>query len=121
MKKELFEQIKKELMTMGIILILSVLAFKIIFLSESFFVVLRTVISIFWIVFLPGFFVMLYWREKLKFYERLIIGALVATAITGISSYYFGLMGIHIKYHAIILPLIMILVGILINLKEIKK
>jgi len=36
----------------------------------------------------------------------------------GISSYYLGLIGLNIKYHAIILPLVLILVGIGANLRN---
>ena len=85
MKKENFEQLKNELITLGIIFLLVVVGFRMIFLAESFNTILRTVISIFWIFVLPGFAVMFYWNDKLRFYERLIIGICAGTAIIGIS------------------------------------
>lgn len=111
MKKEAFEQIKKELIMMAVIFILTLLAFKAAFLQEDFFVVLRTVTAIFWILIVPGFAVMSYWQEELKFYERLIIGIGTGTVLVGLLSYYTGLMGLHVKYHAILLPSFIILAG----------
>ena len=111
MRKEAFEQMKKELAIISAIFVLTFLAFKAIFLSEDFFIVLRTVAAIFWVLVLPGFAIMLYWREELKFYERLIIGIGVGTALIGLLSYYTGLMSLHVKYHAILLPLAIILAG----------
>ena len=111
MRKEAFEQMKKELAIISVIFVLTLIAFKIIFLSEDFFVVLRTVTAIFWILVLPGFVIMSYWQEELKFYERLVIGIGVGTALIGLLSYYAGLAGLHVKYHAILLPLVIILAG----------
>ena len=118
MKKELFEQLKRELVIIAIMFVLILTAFKIIFVSESFFVVSRTVLAIFWLIFLPGYALTFYWIEKLKLYERLIIGIAISTAIMGLLSYYLGLLGLHIKFHSLLLPIILIFVGIMINLKE---
>ena len=90
MKKEVSEHIKKELAIISAIFILTFIAFKVIFLPEDFFIVLRTVAAIFWVLVVPGFVIMLYWREELKFYERLIIGIGVGTVLVGLLSYYTG-------------------------------
>ena len=121
MKKEILSKLKKEICIIGILLVLFILIFKIIFFKENLMVVFRTVLSLFWMFIIPGYFILFYWKEKLNFTERLIIGIALSAAITGIFSYYLGIIGINIKYHTIILPLIMIFIGILINLKEIKK
>ena len=113
MKKEAFEQLKKELLIIVLIFIAALIAFKVIFLPESFLVVFRTVLAIFWLLVLPGFFIMFYWREELKFFERLIIGIAVGTSIIGLASYYIGLMGLNIKHHTILLPSIMIAAGLI--------
>ena len=114
MRKEAFEQMKNELIIMAVIFILTLLAFKAVFLQENFLVVLRTVTSIFWILIMPGFVIMSYWQEELKFYERLIIGIGVGTVLVGLLSYYAGLAGLHVKYHAILLPLAIMLAGFII-------
>ena len=118
MKKEVFEQIKKEFAIISVIFILTFLAFKVIFLPEDFFIVLRTVAAIFWVLVVPGFAVMLYWRKELKFYERLVIGIGIGTVLVGLLSYYTGLMGLHVKYHAILLPLAIIIAGLVLAISR---
>ena len=118
LKKEAFELIGKELKYIGIVFALVFVGLKIAFYKESLLVVLRTSISLLWLFVLPGYFLMLYWREKLGFLERLIIGIALAAAVTGIVSYYLGLAGLHIRYHHFLLPALLIVIGIFINLKE---
>ena len=117
MKKEVFEVAKKEFQFIGILFLLSMAIFKIAFFRESFIVLFRSVLSLFWLFVLPGYFIMFYWREKLEFVERIVIGIAVAAGIIGIFSYYVGLIGLNIKYHIFLLPLVIILVGSLINVK----
>jgi hypothetical protein len=50
--------------------------------------------------------------------ERLIIGTATSTAIIGISSYYLGLIGLHVKYHGIIIPAALISIGVLSLLRR---
>ena len=120
MKKEILNKLKKEMSIIGILLISFILIFKIVFFKENLMVIFRIIISIFWMFALPGYAIMFYWNNKLGFTERLIIGIALSAAIMGIFSYYLGIIGLNIKYHSIILPLIMILTGIFVNIKEIK-
>ena len=117
MRKEVFEQLKKELVLVGAIFAIIVLTAKLVFIKEELFVVLRAIASIFWLIVLPGYFIMFYWSQELKFFERLIIGIGVATAVTGLLSYYTGLIGVHIKYHIFLLPLVIIIVSVLVSLR----
>jgi len=121
LKKEVFSLVKKELQYVGILFILSLIAFKTAFFKETLIVIFRNVLSLFWLFVLPGYFLMLYWQEKLGFTERFIIGIALAAAIIGIFSYYLGLMGLNIKYHTILLPLILILFGVIINIRKAKE
>lgn len=118
LKKEVFELVKKELQYIGILFLLVLIIFKIAFYKENLIVLFRNVLSLFWLFALPGYFIMLYWKEKLGFLERFIIGIALSAAIIGIFSYYIGLIGLNIKYHAIVLPLVLILIGIVINLRN---
>ena len=118
MKKELFETIKKEFQYIALLFLIVLIIFKIAFYKENFIVLFRYVLSLFWLYVLPGYFIILYWKDKLRFTERFVIGSVFAAVIIGIASYYFGLLGLNIKYHTIILPLILILVGIAINLRK---
>lgn len=119
MKKEVFDF--KELKYMGLLFIIAIIIFKIAFFKEGFIILIRNVLSIFWLFVLPGYFLMLYWKEKLEFTERFVIGIVLSAAIIGIFSYYLGLIGLNIKYHTIVLPLILIFIGIIINYRKKKE
>ncbi len=118
LKKELFSVIKKELMYIGLLFLIVLIIFKIAFFKENITIILRTVLSLFWLFVLPGYFIMFYWNEKINFIERFVIGIALSAAIIGIFSYYIGLMGLNIKYHAILLPVVLILIGVIINLRK---
>ena len=118
MKKEIFESLKKELQYIGLLFLIASVIFKIVFLKESLIVLLRAVASLFWLFVLPGYAIMLYWKERLEFLERIAVGAGVSAAIIGIFSYYIGLLGLNIKYHGVLLPLIIILIGFVITIKK---
>lgn len=117
LKKEIFDLIKKELQYLGILLIAALIIFKIAFFKENMIVLLRNVLSMFWLFVLPGYFMMLYWKEKLGFTERFIIGTGLAAAVIGVISYYLGLVGLDIKFHAVALPLILIAASLTVNLR----
>jgi hypothetical protein len=118
LKKEVFEDMKKELMYIGLLFIIALVVFKIAFFKEEVTVLLRTVLSLFWLFVLPGYFILLYWKEKLGFMERFIVGIMVSAAIIGIASYYIGLMGMNIKYHTALLPLVLIIIGIVAAIRK---
>jgi len=72
LKKRVFDL--KELKYIGLIFVLSLIIFKIAFYKENLVVLFRSVLSIFWIFVLPGYFILVYWKEKIGFMERFIIG-----------------------------------------------
>lgn len=111
MGKEIFDWIKDESKYAGLLFLSALIIFKIIYFKESFIVLLRYVASLFWLFALPGYFIMLHWRKSLNFAERTIVGIALSAAIIGISSYYLGIIGLNIKYHAILLPLAIIGAG----------
>jgi len=119
--KKLAEQLKKEFIYLAVAFIAIIIIFKIGFYKENFITIARTAAGIFWIFVLPGFYLMYYWYEKLSFIERFIIGVVTSTAVIGISSYYFGLIGINIKYHTILLPLIFLAADFVIILNKTRK
>ena len=111
MNQEIFSLIKKELKYIVLIFLASILIFYIAFFKENVIVLTRFVLSLYWLFVLPGYFAMLYWNEKLDFFERFVIGIAVSAGVIGILSYYIGLMGLNIKYHTVFLPLLIILFG----------
>lgn len=118
LKKEAFEAIKKEMQYLGLAFIIALIIFKIAFYNEKLLILFRFVLSLFWLFVLPGYFVMLHWSANLDFIERLIIGTALAAGVIGSFSYYLGLFGLHIKYHAIVLPIAIILLSFAIMLKK---
>ena len=116
MKKEIFDL--KEIKYLGILFLLALIIFKIAFFKENIVVLIRTVVSLFLLFALPGYFIMFYWKEKIDFLERFVVGISLSAAIIGIFSYYTGLLGLDIKYHMFLLPVVLILIGIIINIRK---
>ena len=112
LNKEAFNSIKEESRYIGMLFLAALIIFKIVYFKENFAVLLKITASLFWIFVIPGYFAMLYWKEKLEFAERFVIGVLVSAAIIGIFSYYFGLIGLNMKYHAFVLPILIIITGL---------
>ena len=121
LRKEAFNLMVKESKYIGIAFLLALAAFKIAFFKENFFTLIRTVASLFWLFVIPGYFIMIYWHDRVGFMERLVIGIFATTGIIGISSYYLGVFGLHIRYHTILLPSILILIGLAVNLRNSSK
>lgn len=112
------DKLKDEAKYLGILFLLSIIILKIVFYKENFLLILRLTASFFWMFILPGFALMYNWEEKIRFTERFVISIALSAAVIGVSSYYLGLIGLHIKYHSILLPAIFIALGFLIFFKK---
>ena|SRR3989338_1161841 len=113
--------LKKESFYLLIALVSGIILFKLIFYNETFFNTIRFVASLFWLFVIPGYSMMLYWQKSLDFVERIVIGTALGIGLEGILSYYLGLFGLHIKFHAIIIPLLLTSIGIFVFLKFSKR
>jgi uncharacterized membrane protein len=120
LKKETFDLVKKELLYILILFLIIIAVFKIIFFKEGIIVIFRTVLSLFWLFVIPGYFIMLYWEKSLGFLERFVMGIALAIAASGILSYYLGISGINIKFHIFLLPIVFIIIGVIATLKSSK-
>ena len=118
MNKEAFNSIKEESKYIGILFIAALIIFKIVYFKESFVVLLKIVASLFWLFVIPGYFAMLYWKDKLEFAERFVVGIALSAAVIGIFSYYIGLIGLNMKYHSFILPPMVIIIGLVAAMKK---
>ena len=118
MNKEAFNSIKKESGYIGVLFIIALVIFKIIYFKENAVVILKIVASLFWLFAIPGYFAMLYWKDKLEFAERFVVGIALSAAVIGIFSYYIGLIGLNMKYHAFILPPVVIIIGLVAAMKK---
>ena len=111
MNREIFSLVKKESKYIGIILAAALIITQAIYYKENFVVVLKITASLFWLFAVPGYFATLYWHDRLEFAERFVVGILLSASIIGIFSYYIGLIGLNMKYHAFILPPVIIIMG----------
>ena len=118
MNKEAFKSVKEESKYIVMLFLVALIIFKIVYFKENIIVLLKITASLFWLFAIPGYFAMLYWREKLEFAERFVIGVLVSAAIIGIFSYYFGLIGLGMRYRAFVLPPVIIIIGIIAAMKK---
>lgn len=88
---------------LGYLFIAALVIFKILLISETFLNTLMAIAAFFWLFIIPGFFMAHVFGIE-DFIERFIIGILLGAALVGISAYYLGIIGVHVKYSAIILP-----------------
>lgn len=121
MKKEVFDLMRKEGFYILYLFLAVLLIFRIAFFKDSLLVVMRSALAVFWVFVIPGYFGMLFWHEKLDFVQRLLIGTALAAGLTGTISYYLGLIGLNIKYHTVLLPLLIIILGLLLLLMKKKE
>ncbi len=100
--------------------VIVVLILRIIFLNEAFIVLLKAAASVYWVFVLPGIG-LTYLLRDLTFIERFAASVAIGAALVGVSSYYLGLLGVHIKYSAIVVPAIFIAVSAIMMFKGSKK
>jgi len=118
LRKEVFDLIKKEIKYIGFVFLIALVIFKIAFYKENLIVLLRNILSLFWLFVVPGYCFMLYWHDKLDFVERFIVGIALSAAIIGVFSYYLGLIGLNIKYHLFLFPVLISLIGLVMVFKK---
>lgn len=104
LENQMLSEMKKEALKFCIAVVAAALVLQAVFYKESPLVVIRTVAAFFWTFVLPGFAILLFWREKLDFLERLVIGTAVGLAAVGTIGYNFGILGLHLKYQWLVVP-----------------
>ncbi|MBI2144949.1 hypothetical protein HYU18_01365 [Candidatus Woesearchaeota archaeon] len=95
---------KDELKWLAAGLVLLIALLKIAYYRESIAIAARTAASIYWLLVIPGYAIMLHWKDNIGFLERTAIGTMAAMAITGIASYYLGLAGLKLQNQTLLLP-----------------
>ena len=114
----LIDKIKKESKTIGILFIILIIVFKIVFYQESFWIISKLILSLFWAFVLPGFALMYYWHEKLEFLQRIIIGTVFGFSLISLTSYIALFFNLSLGYHAIAIPLLYLIISVFIILKS---
>jgi len=118
LNKDLINKIKKELQYLFILLISLIIILKIVLYKEDLFTITKLLLSVFWVLLIPGFFLIYIWHNKLDFLERTIISVPVSSALIGITSYNLALVNIDIKYHIFSLPIIFLILSLIIISKK---
>ena len=118
MKREVFDLVKKEAASLGIVFAILAVAMQIAFYKSSFFVVIKSTLSLFYLFVIPGYFIMLYWNEKIKFVERTLFGSFIAAGLFGGLSYYLGIAGLNVNLDAFIFPVVTVAICIVLNLMK---
>ena len=108
---------KSEAKKLVLLFLLIVAIFQIVFYKENLFVILKLVFSLFYIIILPGHLIMMFWADKISFKERIIIGTVTGLVIIGLASYYLGIIGLNVKHHIIMLPLIIMILSIFLHIR----
>ncbi len=101
-------------------IIVGTLIIRIIFFAESWVVVLKICMMIYGMFILPGIG-MTYLLKEISFFERLALSVAISAAMLGTSAYYLGILGVHVKYSAVALPVFFIIVSLAIMHIELKK
>ncbi|VVB60017.1 Uncharacterised protein [uncultured archaeon] len=105
------DKILSDCKNLAYLYLIALVLFKLLFINESISNTALAVSAFFWLFVLPGFFMADVFGIN-EFFERLIIGILLGGALVGISAYYLGIIGFHVRYSAIILPPVFIAVSI---------
>ena|SRR3989338_5338627 len=103
--KDVFSMIKNECMYLMYIVLGLMMLLKIVFYNESFLVTTRIAALVWWMFVLPGWALLWHWHEKFDFLERVVIGAVIGIGVFGVVGYNLSILGLDLKYHAVIIPL----------------
>jgi len=115
-------ELKQDIIWIATATIILGIILKILFPLSSITEIAKLVGSVLWLFALPGYCIMLPWRKEIELKERIVVGMLAAAGLFAIASYYLGIIGLHIKYHTILFPIIIVLASIiLINSKKFMK
>jgi len=113
-----YQQLKTMGMELGIMFVLLVLIIKIAFFKESIVTILRLALALFWLGFIPGYALLLYWKHHLGNIEYMIMSWPVGLAYWGVFGYILGYVGVVFALQTIILPIIALAIGLYVLYRE---
>ncbi len=127
MNVNLIEQIRnmedklvQDMIYLGITFVISLALFAFTF-SNDLSRAIRITIILYWLYVLPGFSILMYFRESIGFIERFVAGSILGGILMGVFGYFIGLIfKINIIYYPYFLPPMIIAAGFLI-VKYVKK
>ena len=113
LKKELADELKPLIIGFAV----AVAMLQIAYYKENFATTLRTAASVYWLFVIPGYAVMLHWKEQLGIMERFAFGTVSSMVIVGVASYYLGLIGLKLQNQTLLLPAAIIVIALSVSLK----
>jgi hypothetical protein len=116
--EEIALKFKQELTTLGIAFAIAYIILQAVFYRESALNVLKLAAGMFWLFTIPGVAILWFWKEKISPAAMAAMGTVLGMAVVGIASYYFGVLGLDLKYSGIILPIIVVGTALAISLKK---
>jgi hypothetical protein len=114
-------KLKVESKVLLVILAFLFIALQVVFFRENTAVVARLALALGWLFILPGYALLLFIHRTLSLAVRLGIGFCCAVAAYGLLSYYFGILGLHVRFHWLLIPLILLVLGASLSLIVEKK
>ncbi len=84
---------------------------KILFPLSSITEIAKLVGGVLWLFVLPGWCIMLPWRNEIELKERIVVGMLASAGLFAIASYYFGILGVHVRIHTVFFPVLVIIIA----------
>lgn len=105
--------LKREAIIVIALFMAFVIIFKIVFMREELFSIVKVVFGLFWLYLLPGFITMYIWFDKFDIIERLIAGVVLGIALVNLISYYLTLINFDIKLQSIVIPIIIEIIVLL--------
>lgn len=112
------KEFKAQLLLLSALFISLLVIFKIVLFKETLVTLFLALGVLFYSIIIPGVILLAYLNKKLGSFSRLVLGSVLAIALTGIASYYLGLLGLHVKYHPYIIPPLIMLVGLFLFYRE---
>tara|TARA_B100002003_G_C13732322_1_gene365880 strand:+ start:98 stop:439 length:342 start_codon:yes stop_codon:yes gene_type:complete len=94
----------------GALFLVVFIVLKIVFHSTSVFTVLKLTLGLFWLFFIPGYF-LLYALPSLSLIERSIMSFILGTAFYGAIGYNLGLVGVPFTVQVYVVPVLGVLIG----------
>lgn len=115
-KDKIGEKLVRELAYLAAVFFVCLIMMRLIFSRDSILVIVKLLSALFWMFVLPGYSLTFWCHRNLDFLTRVVVGVGISAALMAVGGYYLGLLGLHVRYHGIVIPVFLILCGISTNI-----
>lgn len=111
-QESLMQMLKEEFIKFSAVVIGLFIFFKIFYLNESMIIVAKIIAAQTYLFILPGFVIMLYFRDNISFIYRLLIGIGLGYSLNTLITYYINIIiKVNIGRFYWIVPLVIVIAG----------